>query len=229
MKIKIYSGLSLSEIELQKRNPEFEFSGPIKRGQLLTDIKSGYHIIGIIDGFFLNHLAVTPSEIIDCIRCGVKIFGASSMGAIRAADLDSIGMIGIGKIYDLIKKDDSFEDDFLGQTFLEEEYFKTSAPFINVYYNLKKMKELNIITQEVFIFSVKSYRNMHYSERSTSKLTNLLKKSKFNKELTSKIFQKLETTENLKHSDAIMLLNAITSYKTTLQAFHRSQSRHKSK
>ena len=31
---------------------------------------------------------------------GVRVYGAASMGALRAAELDAFGMVGIGKIYE---------------------------------------------------------------------------------------------------------------------------------
>jgi len=34
---------------------------------------------------------------------GVHVFGASSMGALRAAELAAFGMVGFGRIYDLFR------------------------------------------------------------------------------------------------------------------------------
>jgi TfuA protein len=53
----------------------------------------------ILDGVFSESLSITPTECRVLLRNGWTIAGASSMGALRAADLWPEGMIGIGDIY----------------------------------------------------------------------------------------------------------------------------------
>jgi len=80
---------------------------PIRRGQL-DDIPSGA-IVGIIDGVFAQTLAISPGEIRHAIDRGVVIYGAASMGALRAAEVPKV--IGIGRIFEMystgaIERDD---------------------------------------------------------------------------------------------------------------------------
>jgi hypothetical protein len=58
----------------------------------------------LIDGVFYNRAAVSHREIIDAVRSGVTVVGGSSMGALRASELDGFGMIGVGKIYACLKQ-----------------------------------------------------------------------------------------------------------------------------
>ncbi len=73
--------------------------------------------IGLIDGFFEQVPAVWHKEILFALKEGVQVFGASSMGALRAAELDQFGMIGVGRIFDAYRSgrfppfDEPFEDD----------------------------------------------------------------------------------------------------------------------
>jgi len=117
--IKIYSGLSLTEREARAIIPEAAFAPPIQRGDLVADLKNNVRVIAIIDGKFDHYLAISPNEILDALRAGVKVYGASSMGAFRAAELDRFGMIGVGKVYQFIKDQAIFRDDFLAQLFFE--------------------------------------------------------------------------------------------------------------
>jgi hypothetical protein len=67
--------------------------------------------IVLIDGSFNQTLAVWHKELVYALLSGVCCIGASSMGALRAAELDRYGMIGIGQIYERFR--DGEEDDSL--------------------------------------------------------------------------------------------------------------------
>lgn len=56
-------------------------------------------IIGIIDGVFFEDAAVGHREVLEVMKHGITVVGASSMGALRAAELEPFGMIGIGEIF----------------------------------------------------------------------------------------------------------------------------------
>jgi hypothetical protein len=66
--------------------------------------------IGIIDGYFEGVPSVWHKEILWALSQGIHVFGAASMGALRAAELDRFGMAGIGAIYEAYR-DGVFEDD----------------------------------------------------------------------------------------------------------------------
>ncbi|MCA1407963.1 TfuA-like protein [Ensifer sp. IC3342] len=53
----------------------------------------------LIDGQFEDRPAVRHKEILWAIARGIVVIGAASMGALRAAELDDFGMIGVGLIY----------------------------------------------------------------------------------------------------------------------------------
>jgi len=66
--------------------------------------------IAIVDGYFECVPAVWHKEILFAIRQGIAVFGASSMGALRAAELHPFGMIGVGAIFEAYR-DGRLEDD----------------------------------------------------------------------------------------------------------------------
>ena len=55
--------------------------------------------IGIVDGFFARVPAVWHKEIMWVMERGVHVFGGAGLGALRAAELDSFGMRGVGQVY----------------------------------------------------------------------------------------------------------------------------------
>src|SRR5215203_3507429 len=72
---------------------------PIRRGDLPKVIAEGARTIGIIDGEFGQSLAVSVMEIRAGLEQGIHVWGAASMGALRAAECQSLGMSGVGWIF----------------------------------------------------------------------------------------------------------------------------------
>jgi hypothetical protein len=73
---------------------------PIQQGDLLRLLERRPALIGIVDGYFDTVPAVWHKEILIAIEQGVRVFGSSSMGALRAAELHEFGMIGVGTIFE---------------------------------------------------------------------------------------------------------------------------------
>ena len=61
-------------------------------------------VIGIIDGYFEIVPTVWHKEILWAMAQGIHVFGAASIGALRAAELDAFGMRGIGRIYEAVPR-----------------------------------------------------------------------------------------------------------------------------
>ena len=175
MRIKIYSGLSLGEAAVKKVLPEAEVCGPIKRSDLLGDIRERVNIVGIIDGEFLQSVAVSPTNIRDALRHGLKVYGSSSMGAMRAAELDAYGMIGCGKIYEAIKATPYFKDDHLGQIFYRGTEL-ASLPFVDLWFGLEQLCNDGEITPKELRTLRRHYEALHFSERSLPALKAKLRK-----------------------------------------------------
>jgi hypothetical protein len=55
--------------------------------------------IALVDGVFEHRPSVWHHELLDALDAGVAVFGAASMGALRAAELHAHGMVGVGEIY----------------------------------------------------------------------------------------------------------------------------------
>lgn len=79
--------------------PDAEFRPPIAAGDAPTWDLAGDDILVIIDGHFLQSRAVRHKELLELLDKGVIVIGASSMGALRAAELHQFGMVGIGSVF----------------------------------------------------------------------------------------------------------------------------------
>src|SRR5262245_47094742 len=90
--IFVYLGPSLPLKEAKHILPEACFLPPIRCGDLLHLLRLNPQCIAIIDGYFQHTAAVWHKEILLALEKGIRIYGASSMGALRAAELANDGI-----------------------------------------------------------------------------------------------------------------------------------------
>jgi hypothetical protein len=83
---------------------------PVAQGDVFRAALRRPRAIGIIDGYFSGAASVWHKEILWAMSEGVPVFGAASMGALRAAELHEFGMRGIGRIFESFR-DGVLEDD----------------------------------------------------------------------------------------------------------------------
>jgi YcaO-like protein with predicted kinase domain len=67
--------------------------------------------IGLIDGCFEIAPTVWHKEILDLLAHGVPVLGGASLGALRAAELHTQGMIGVGAIFECYRDGSTSRDD----------------------------------------------------------------------------------------------------------------------
>jgi hypothetical protein len=72
----------------------------VRQGDLYREALLRPAVIGVVDGYFEVTPTVWHKEILWAMTQGVHVFGAASIGALRAAELDAFGMRGIGRIYE---------------------------------------------------------------------------------------------------------------------------------
>jgi hypothetical protein len=86
----------------------------------------------IIDGEFGQSQAVTPTEIREATEAGFRVYGASSMGALRAVECAAVGMVGLGHVYADYAAGRIVADDEVALTYNPETYAPFTVPLVNV-------------------------------------------------------------------------------------------------
>lgn len=76
-----------------------EYLPPAGHGDILRAALRRPKAIALVDGVFERAPAVWHKEILFALSEGVHVYGAASMGALRAAELDRFGMRGVGDVY----------------------------------------------------------------------------------------------------------------------------------
>lgn len=81
-----------------RRAPGIEVRPPVKHGDLFAcDLSPGDAVL-IVDGRYQQVPPLRHKEIMAMLDRGVHVFGAASYGALRAVELESEGMAGVGRV-----------------------------------------------------------------------------------------------------------------------------------
>lgn len=107
--IVVFLGPSLSVDQARRMLPA-RYLGPARCGDVLRARRLSPRAIAIVDGVFARTAAIWHKEILLALEDGISVFGASSMGALRAAELVPFGMVGIGRIFEAYR-DGLYTDD----------------------------------------------------------------------------------------------------------------------
>ena len=210
-KIIIYTGLSLSFDEAREildttEDVEVIYKRPIKRGDLNHDIKENPDIIGIIDGVFHQSSAVGHREILNVIKKGIEVYGASSMGALRASELDSLGMHGIGYVYNQYATGKIVSDDDVAVMLDSETLEALSVPLINMDYVFNNAYAENIITKNEKDELLKIAKETYYPQRNYAQT---LSKSTLDSAKKDNLINYIRTSKDIKKEDAKELIKHI--------------------
>jgi hypothetical protein len=175
-KVLVYVGPSLDAEQVLERIPEAVIRPPAKQSDLISDLLEiePTHIL-LIDGEFAQALSVWQKEIIYALQIpGVKaVYGAASMGALRAADLADYGMIGCGRIfrwYDEGVITDESEVSVLYYQRPDGSYVSATVPLVNVRAALDKAIEAGVVEVETAQAIFNYAASIHWSERTMQAL-----------------------------------------------------------
>jgi TfuA protein len=139
----VYLGPSLP-IASARALLDADFRPPVRRG----DLPSRYEgTVVIIDGEFGQSLAVSPKEILRLLDGGTRVIGAASMGALRAAELHSLGMEGYGWIFHAYSSGRIVRDDEVALCYSPLGYTAVTVPLINVRCWLESLQRTGQIDQ----------------------------------------------------------------------------------
>jgi hypothetical protein len=152
---------------MQRQYPALTFRGPAARGDILKAVDDGARTIALIDGYFGESASVWHKEILYALSCGVEVGGGSSMGALRAAECETFGMVGIGRIYRDYADGRLIDDEAVALIHGPEDlgWMPLSVPRVDYEATLHKLARMGLITaaeRERFFLTANF---MHYTER----------------------------------------------------------------
>jgi hypothetical protein len=149
MSIVIFAGPTLAQAEITARL-DAVVRGPAAFGDVYRAAHGRPTAIGIIDGYFERVPAIWHKEILWAMSEGVHVFGASSMGALRAAELCAFGMVGVGKIFEAFRDGELEDDDEVAVAHgaAETGYQAGSEAMVNIRATLRRARAEQILSEE---------------------------------------------------------------------------------
>lgn len=161
----VFLGPSLAESEARKILPGADFRPPIRRSSLKPLLDDLPRAIGIVDGEFYQALAVSPLEILPFLDRGIPVFGAASMGALRAVELRHEGMTGIGRVYDMYVARELDSDDEVAMTFCPTTLRPLSEPLVNIRIALAAARDAGLLSSREHSRLVSLMRAVYFPDR----------------------------------------------------------------
>jgi hypothetical protein len=167
----VFVGPTLSADEV--RAAGFEPRPPAAVGDILrAAYERGIARIALVDGYFERMAAVWHKELLIAIERGIAVYGAASMGALRAAELHAFGMIGVGAIFTAFRRGTLVADDEVAVAHLPAEYGyrATSDALVNIRHALAAARARRLIGGRTHDRLVALAQRRFYRERSWAQL-----------------------------------------------------------
>lgn len=206
----VYLGPTLNREEASKIL-DADYRDPAKKGDFLrlshTSEEKKY--VGFIDGVFLHDYPPSPIEVYHlATRKNIELIGASSLGALRAVELEKFGMKGIGKIFQLFKNGILNADDEVAVTFVRDKNILQSEALIDIRFNLFLAYKKGIITKQTKKRFVKTAKNIYFPFRNYEDIVRLTEEQfpSIHDELENFRDYILKNRDSLKARDARKLL-----------------------
>ena len=170
MTVIIFTGPTLSPKEGREILRE-EYLPPASRGHVYRATLKRPRAIGIIDGYFENVPSVWHKEILWAMSQGIHVFGAGSMGALRAAELAAFGMVGIGSVFEAYRNGQIEDDDEVAVEHGPKEtgYLSTDA-MVNIRATLSAAAIANIVSRETAARLLDIAKALFFKHRSYSRI-----------------------------------------------------------
>lgn len=211
-KIVIFLGPSLPISEAREILDAI-YLPPAKQSDLLSAVTTYKpDIIGLIDGVFLSLPSVWHKEILYAIEQGVAVYGASSMGALRASETEAFGMVGVGEIYRMYASGELIDDDEVVTVHGPEDtgYRRLSEPMVNVRATFHRAKEEGIIDSDLCEQVGAIAKSIYFPERTFPAIFRKATAAGISLESVEEMANFVKTKYvDLKRQDAIWLLETL--------------------
>lgn len=167
MKIIVFLGPSLDRETAESILPNATYLPPARQADLLDAVRRHRpDVVALVDGFYRCVPTVWHKEILYALEQGIAVYGASSMGALRAAELAPFGMVGVGEIYQRYA-DGLLDDDEVALVHAGEEFgFRPlSEPMVNVRATLEHAVQEGVLDRALCRRLLKTAKAVHFTER----------------------------------------------------------------
>jgi hypothetical protein len=214
----VFAGPSISGEEVAKLLPGSILRPPAAQGDLYLAAQERPLAIALIDGYFDRVPAVWHKEILWALAEGIPIFGASSMGALRAAELAALGMVGMGEVFEAFRTGVLEDDDEVAIAHgpSEFDYRHLSEAMVDIRSTLAAAELQGVISSRLAERILKNAKELYYPERTIAAALDRLSCPAASANQIFKLRIWLKTNFiSVKHQDAVLLLKSLAELQRT--------------
>lgn len=163
MKAVVFAGPSLARVS----DPEGWRQGPARQGDVYRAALRGLEAIGLVDGYFEAVPSVWHKEVLFALSRGIHVFGAASIGALRAVELAPFGMYGVGRVFEAFRDGTLVDDDEVALLHgpAEAGYPPVTEAMVNIRATLEAAILAGVIGAAAAVDLAARAKSMFYKER----------------------------------------------------------------
>ena len=173
----------------------------------------------LIDGAFESNAAVFHNEILWALSRGIHVVGAASMGALRAAELAPLGMVGIGKVFEGYQQGALERDDAVAVVYGPQElgYPLLNVALVDIWATLDLALEIGLLSRNEHALLRKGAAGIFYKLLTFETLINTCIQYGLPEERARVLHQSLPSRRvSQKSEDAVQALTAIAENQASL-------------
>jgi hypothetical protein len=192
------------------------FLPPVAQGDVYRATLRRPKAIAIVDGFFDHICSVWHKEILWALHQGIHVFGAASMGALRAAELDDFGMVGIGRIYEAYRDGVIDDDDEVAVLHgpPESGYRSMTEAMVNIRATVDAACAAGVLQPGAAMALLEATKSAHYSDRCYPPILAAARSARICSPDELDAFEAWLPTGRVdqKHADAVSMLSHVAAF-----------------
>lgn len=145
------------------------YRGPAARGDVYRAALERPWGIGLIDGQLSGAPALLHKEILWALGHGIHVFGAAGLGALRAAELESFGMTGVGSVFEAFRSGALCDDDEVTVAVAPRDeaggYRRASEALVDLRATLERARALRVLSSADAATMIDLAERLHFTAR----------------------------------------------------------------
>ncbi len=175
---EVFIGPTASSVPAHILTNTFDrISGPIKSGDIdqRLDEDRAPRVLCIVDGYLERSTTIQNSEIQRALRAGWPVWGVSSVGALKAADLHGCGMQGFGWVYRFLRFHHIVAfDELISMHAVDWPYRRLSESLIEIRALLHSLRRNGEIHRDIEMSIASEMQSYWFGDRTIRKLKGAL-------------------------------------------------------
>jgi hypothetical protein len=171
-RVLVFTGPTLPAETVQEIVPQAEILPPVAAGDLLRLSLQAGDLVAIIDGFYFQAASVRHKELLSLLARGIHVWGAASMGALRAAELAPFGMRGFGAIFQSYQQGEIDGDDEVAVLHAPQEiaYLTLTEALVNIRYACQAAVSQGLLTRTGYTLILEVAAQLPFFERTYARI-----------------------------------------------------------